>query len=391
MRNDENRYSLYVSMEKILQRTRFPTAKQPEPDIRIIPLPSKKYFSLSLPRQQNLDRFPIKRTSTFSSSHRVFDIFPPFRQEPKVTPDNIPEDIFTLDLSPGPSEVGLTSRKELQEKVKVSVGKNAVVSHKDIKLLDEDDEENEIGKGAWGRVVKGKYRGGDVAVKIIHSSIMSDYNREVIYHEIEIMSQLHHPKLLLFIGAVLDHPLGYPMIITEVMDTSLRKAYESEKLTPSCRPVILSIMHDVAVALNYLHCLPDPIIHRDVSSANVLLESKGNKEWKAKLGDFGSAKLEKTATSLNPGALAYSAPESLTSITCDSKQQTIKMDVFSYGVLYCEALTCTFPSDYETFKQMKSSLDTQHCQLIEICTKTEPRNRPAMNEITERLCVLIKT
>ena len=70
------------------------------------------------------------------------------------------------------------------------------------------------------------------------------------------------------------------MIITEVMDTSLRKTYESKELTPgpSYRPVILSIMRDVAVGLNYLHCLPVPVIHRDVSSANVLLESKGHKK-----------------------------------------------------------------------------------------------------------------
>ena len=381
MTNDENHYSSYVSMEKILQITRFPTKSRPKPNIKIVPLPertkperNKKYFSVSLPKLRNLDRF-------LPSSHRSSIILSPRSSpEPKDTTDNTHEALFTFDLSPEPSEVDLTSSKKLREK---GIGRNAVVSHKDVKLPDEDDEENEIGKGAWGRVVKGKYCGDDVAVKIIHSIIKSDYNLGVIYHEIEIMSQLRHPKLLLFIGAVLDHPSGNPMIITEVMDTSLRKAYESEKLTPSCRPVILSIMRDVAVALNYLHCLPDPIIHRDVSSANVLLDSKGNKEWKAKLGDFGSAKVEKIATSLNPGALVYSAPESLTSITCDSKQQTIKMDVFSYGVLYCEALTCTFPSDYETFKQMKSSLDTQHRKLIEICTETEPRNRPAMNEITE--------
>ena len=56
-------------------------------------------------------------------------------------------------------------------------------------------------------------------------------------------------------------------------------------------------MRDVAVGLNYLHCLPVPVIHRDVSSANVLLESKGHKKWKTKLSDFGSANLAEMPTS----------------------------------------------------------------------------------------------
>ena len=61
------------------------------------------------------------------------------------------------------------------------------------------------------------------------------------------------------------------MIITELLDTTLRKAY------------------DVASALCYLHGLEEPIIYRDVSSANVILKAVPKGEWKAKLSDFGSA------------------------------------------------------------------------------------------------------
>ena len=51
----------------------------------------------------------------------------------------------------------------------------------------------------------------------------------------------------------------------------------------------MTIIRDVAIGLLYLYCLPDPIIHRDVSSANALLESKGSQKWKTKISDFGSA------------------------------------------------------------------------------------------------------
>ena len=119
------------------------------------------------------------------------------------------------------------------------------------------------------------------------------------------MAQLRHPNLLQFIGAVLDHPSGNPMIITEIMDISLRGAYEKKQLSPVPVSICLSIMRDVAVGLNYLHCLPDPIIHRDVSSANVLLESKGPGKWKTKISDFGSAKLARSAVTKAAGAEVY--------------------------------------------------------------------------------------
>ncbi|XP_011408443.1 PREDICTED: probable serine/threonine-protein kinase drkC [Amphimedon queenslandica] len=220
------------------------------------------------------------------------------------------------------------------------------------------------------------------------------------------MSQLRHPNLLQFIGAVLDHPSGNPMIITEVMDTSLRKAYERKELTPDpgCRPVILSIMRDVAVGLNYLHCLPDPIIHRDVSSANVLLESKGDKKWKTKISDFGSAKAANKAVTRLPGAEPYTAPEAIAQhiMSLDSKKlQTTKMDAFSYGVLLCEIITCRFP-DRDVFRDMlcqvqsinskpRGSRKTQGSllhSLIVSCCHDDPLKRPSMSQIIERIDVI---
>ncbi|XP_019857155.1 PREDICTED: probable serine/threonine-protein kinase drkD [Amphimedon queenslandica] len=211
----------------------------------------------------------------------------------------------------------------------------------------------ELGRGGYGVVWVGQLR---VAVKKLHEWIASQHNMETFHHEINIMSQLRHPNLLQFIGAVLDDPSGCPMIVTEVMDTSLREAYENKELTPDpdCRPVILSIMHDAAQGLKYLHCLPDPIIHRDVSSANVLLQSiAGTRKWKGKISDFGSAKLAENAVTEGPGAFAYSAPEAFQNMANPdpTKKQTTKMDVFSYGILFCEIMTCRFP-DRVNFQDM---------------------------------------
>ena len=268
------------------------------------------------------------------------------------------------------------------------------LSHNDVVTTNE-----ELGRGAWGVVSVGIYRGQSVAVKQLYHIIRSEEFDRLLDREIHIMSQLRHPNLVQFIGAIYDHPSGSPMIITEIMDTSLRKAYENKEITsdPSCRPVIISIMRDVAVGLNYLHCLPDPIIHRDVSSANVLLESKGPGKWKTKISDFGSANLAREALTRAPGAMVYSAPECNIDITSrTTTKQTTMLDVFSFGVLFCEVLTCRFPSReswnellqqvYTSTKKQKGLLTSSlHHELINSCCNKNPTKRPTMKVVITKL------
>ena len=102
------------------------------------------------------------------------------------------------------------------------------ISHEEVILT-----KQELGRGGWGVILWiGEFRGQTVAVKQMHEMIVGPYTLELLNREINIMAQLRHPNLLQFIGAVFDHPSGNPMIITEVMDTSLRKAYE-DKATDS--------------------------------------------------------------------------------------------------------------------------------------------------------------
>ena len=139
-----------------------------------------------------------------------------------------------------------------------------------------------LGRGAWGEVRVGIYQGTRVAIKKMHDVIISDHNRELFEREMIIASCVRHPHLVLFIGAVTT---GNLTIVSELMETSLRKLLEEKKLKISN---LCPISKDVACALAYLHSLPDPIVHRDVSSANVLLYAKQD-GWCAKVSDFGSA------------------------------------------------------------------------------------------------------
>ena len=255
------------------------------------------------------------------------------------------------------------------------------VSHKDVEITKE-----ELGRGGWGVIQVGLFREQRVAVKQLYKVIMSEDNLVLMHREINTMSKLRHPNLLLFIGAVLDHPSGNPLIITEIMDASLRSVYERNQLTSEMMK--LTILRDVAAGLNYLHGLDDPIIHRDVSSANVLLESKGPDRWKAKLSDFGSANFARNATTKAAGAAVYSPPECVATIVdIVMKTQTTKIDVFSFGVLLCEIMTCRFP-DLDQFHGMLQNVATSSshiAQVIRICVEKEAENRPTIRNVIQQL------
>ena len=174
-----------------------------------------------------------------------------------------------------------------------------------------------LGKGAWGSVNEATYCGCKVAVKQIHELILSDHNRRLFEREMNIASRCRHPCLLQFIGATNDE--GSPLFVTELMELSLRALLEQRQLTET---EISAISLDVSRALNYLHhMMPSPIVHRDISSANVLLWRQGE-QWRGKVSDYGTARFVQQTMTVAPGALIYSAPEAV------SSNQTAKVGFF---------------------------------------------------------------
>ena len=244
--------------------------------------------------------------------------------------------------------------------------------------------ENEIGRGAYGTVYVGLYQDQRVAVKKLYSIILSPQIVERMRREINIMAGLRHPNILTFIAAVFDNPDGDPMIITELMDMSLRKAYENNSLMSVGEKLV--ILRDVAAGLNYLHCLLEPIIHRDVSSSNVLLISRGSGQWITKVSGFGSANLARDSVTQAPGTMAYSAPEALIA-TQGMHVQTVKMDVFSFGILVSEILTNQFPHR-ERFQNLlnmvKTSVPSMYSLIVQ-CIKEEPEDRPSMKSVLQHI------
>ena len=203
-----------------------------------------------------------------------------------------------------------TAQQELRERSRQQSPPDWVISRNQIQLT-----KKRIGKGGWGRVLEGRYCGCTVAVKQPYKELfLSSHNRERFEREMSIASKCRHPCLLQFIGATNDE--GSPLFVTELMETSLRKLLEQRSLSTT-EVAVISL--DVARALNYLHQrTPRPIIHRDISSPNVLLWRQAD-QWRGKVSDYGAANFMQPNMSTCPGAAIYSAPETLT------ENQTVKV------------------------------------------------------------------
>ena len=235
-----------------------------------------------------------------------------------------------------------------------------------------------LGGGGWGEVKVAEFRGVRVAAKVLFRQLQSPYYHNIFIREMNMASRVRHPNLVQFIGASMDTE---KVILMELMPTSLRQYLADNAPSIPSTAFRCSVSLDVARALNYLHLMqPDSIIHRDISSANVLLEPLPNHLWRAKVTDYGSVNLQNQLTTKSPGNPVYSAPES-----CDPSMQTTKMDIFSFGVLLVEMCTAQFP-EVATREAMIRSISERHwVDMIRGCIQGDQQQRPSASRIIMQL------
>ena len=235
-----------------------------------------------------------------------------------------------------------------------------------------------IGIGGWAEVKVAHLK---VAAKYLHSQLVYDYHHQLFRREMDVAARVSHPNLLRFLGAKLQ---GGMAILTELMPTSLRIEVNRGYRNPDdrlSREHIISIATDVACALNYLHHMtPDPIIHRDLSSANVLLQPTPNGGWLAKVSDYGSANFQRQLRTENPGSPVYAAPESH-----NPALQSPKMDIYSCGVLLVEMCTCQFPVPERRAELIDTIEQPRLVQLIRQCLNADRERRPTAAQLVDLL------
>ena len=212
-----------------------------------------------------------------------------------------------------------------------------------------------LGNGSYGAVYKATCDNLLCAGKILHpiffqsndpgaTTIMKRFQQEC-----SVLSAIRHPNIVQYLGSYQDPDTQLPVLLMELMDQSLTRFLEQSK-EPLLYYIQLNICHDIALALAYLHS--NGIIHRDLSSNNVLLIGAGNR---AKVTDFGMAKLfDVNRTSMTPltqcpGTLVYMPPEALD----DPPVYTNKLDTFSFGVLDIQILTQQFPKPGPSMRKVQ--------------------------------------
>eukprot|EP01006_Ploeotia_vitrea_P029515 TRINITY_DN62042_c0_g1_i2.p1 TRINITY_DN62042_c0_g1~~TRINITY_DN62042_c0_g1_i2.p1 ORF type:complete len:446 (-),score=42.16 TRINITY_DN62042_c0_g1_i2:421-1758(-) len=133
-----------------------------------------------------------------------------------------------------------------------------------------------IGEGGFGVVYTGRYLGRSCAFKVLKVKDASRYNEFVT--EIKILRQCWHPSLVPLFAVCVDRELAlvYPLLSRG----NLQDALAQGGLLWNQR---LAIAHSITMGLKFLHTQTPPILHRDLKSANVLLDENSH----ARISDFG--------------------------------------------------------------------------------------------------------
>ena len=289
-----------------------------------------------------------------------------------------------------------------------------------------------IGAGAYGSVEEVAVPGAICAAKKIHDFFLNSAHvppaairkaTSQFVKECRIMSTLRHPNIVQFLGVCFLPSSRLPALVMERLLTSLHDLLDPETDTPpppdAPKPFFplslkCSILDNVACGLAYLHERSPPVIHRDLSARNVLL----NSGMVAKIADLGVARIVprmRVAATMTkaPGAGVYMPPEALEDKPQDEEEEVSKakygssIDIFSFGVVAIFTLCQTFPSSllaptYREGRQHKARTELERrerymrmiyrqlrekhplLQMIEGCLDF-PEDRPSIREVLRLL------
>ncbi|ETV99749.1 TKL protein kinase [Aphanomyces invadans] len=195
-----------------------------------------------------------------------------------------------------------------------------------------------LAEGAFGQVWLGNYMGQRVAVKKLLPRKATTADLMQFVNEIKLVAKFDCPYVVSFVGAAWHKPIDM-VLVTEFMDRGdLRGVLQAN----AAKPCAELTWHDkvecalgIAEGLVYLHSMDPVVIHRDLKSRNVLLDSVRG----TKITDFGIARETHDQTlTLNAGTYRWMAPE-----VVQDGHYSQSADVFSFGVILSELDTEQLP------------------------------------------------
>ena len=265
----------------------------------------------------------------------------------------------------------------------------------------------ELGHGSYATVLELEFMGLKCAGKKIHELLLrqgdTSYSLRRFQEECRLLSQVRHPNIVQFLGV---HFQGEqtPILIMEFLPTNLTSCIEQHGILPNKSSY--SVLHHVALGLHYLHNQTPPIIHRDLSSNNVLLTSS----MTAKISDLGVARilnltpLQVSHMTQTPGTPAYMPPE----VMVANPKYDMSVDEFSYGIMMIHVFSGRWPepqvgpvrtepgkmtpvSEAERRAVFLQAIGNGHplIDLIMRCIDNHPQSRPHTGELVKRLAEMV--
>ena len=227
----------------------------------------------------------------------------------------------------------------------------------------------------------------DVAVKMLRETTTDQRDRDRFTSEARTLAQLSHQSLvmLLDVGTQDDRPF---LVMELVEGPTLASLIADRPVDPK---VVTRTARQVAEALAYAH--DAGVVHRDVKPGNVLLGVSAQGGGRAKLADFGIARLvgdtvRHTRTGTTIGTAAYLSPEQV-----QGDDVTGAADVYALGLVLIEALTGVraFPGTPTEAALARLHRDPDipehlpHHDLLVAMTDRDPASRPTPAEVASRL------
>ena len=260
--------------------------------------------------------------------------------------------------------------------------------------------DRELGHGSYANVLELEYMGLKCAGKKIHKLLLkqgdASYTVCRFEEECRLLSQVRHPNIVQFLGVYFQQGVRAPILVMEFLSTTLTSSIEQYGILP--KEISYSILHDVALGLCYLHSQTPPIIHRDLSSNNVLLTPN----MMAKISDLGMARilnltpLQVSRMTGAPGTPAYMPPE----VMVANPKYGTSIDEFSYGIMMIHTFSGKWPepqvgpsrteadkliliTEAERREVFLEIIGNDHplINLIHKCIQNDPRRRAHASEI----------
>ncbi|THG05590.1 hypothetical protein TEA_011699 [Camellia sinensis var. sinensis] len=245
-----------------------------------------------------------------------------------------------------------------------------------------------VGEGGYGTVYRADLPNGHVvAVKKLHATLHDDStNLKGFTSEIRALTEIRHHNIVKLYGYC-SHPRHSFLVYEFLEGGSLGKVLSmDDDIVVFDWIKRVNTVKGVANALSYMHhdCF-QPIIHRDISSNNVLFDF----EYVAHISDFGTARfmnLNSSNWTSFAGTFGYAAPKLAYTMEVNEK-----CDVYSFGVLALEVIMGKHPGDLISFlSSSSSSSSTSTAQGIFLKDVLDQRLLPPRNQMAEQVVVVAK-